>query len=366
MATFSGFRSALEIVVGPCGLLAGLAVLAAGCGGSPPGTVEVVASGAVVLAPGQQSPIAIAIDGTNVYWMNLGTNATTDPKAPAPWMGGQVMKCPIAGCDGTPISLASDRMLGFAQREPPAFATDGTNVYWSDDTTSPAILKCAVGGCDGGPQAVSNQGAESLAVYQGSIYWTEFAAEVFACPISGCSAGQTMPWSAGDSPCAVGIAVDGTGIYWATTAPDAVLACALGGCDGTPSSVMASSPSAAAVSQVALDDNNVYFTDANPQIGMILACAKSGCGSSPTVLASGLNAPMGIVTDGLSVYWTETGNGVGAGLVRKCSVTGCANVPTNIATGLNGPVGIAVDDRYVYWTETGTSAADGKVWMAPK
>jgi hypothetical protein len=75
---------------------------------------------------------------------------------------------------------------------------------------------------------------------------------------------------------------------------------------------------------------------------------------------------MGIVTDGLSVYWTETGNGVGSGLVRKCSVTGCANVPTNIATGLNGPVGIAVDDRYVYWTETGTSAADGNVWMAPK
>jgi hypothetical protein len=372
MANFTMFRSALNVVVRSWIVFSGLGIVAAGCG-STPSTVEVVASGAVALASGQQLPVTIAVDKTNVYWMNLGTNDTTDAKSPAPWTGGQVMRCPIAGCNETPISLASGRVQGPAVREPAAFATDGTSVYWSDGVTAPAILKCTVGGCDNAPEVISDQGAESLAIFQGNIYWTQFAAEVFACPISGCSSGQTMPWSAGNSPCDVGIAVDGSGIYWATMAPDAVLTCALGGCGGAPTALMSSSASVAAVSQVALDANNVYFTDANAEVGMILACRKSGCGSSPNVLASGLNSPMGIATDGLNVYWTETGNYFvngeavdGTGLVRKCSVTGCDNTPYNIASGLNGPVGIAVDDTYVYWTESGASVADGKVWMAPK
>jgi hypothetical protein len=136
---------------------------------------------------------------------------------------------------------------------------------------------------------------------------------------------------------------------------------------------MAGSADVADVRQVALDTNNVYFTDGNPEIGMVLACAKSGCGTAPTVLASRLYAPIAVATDGIDVYWTEAGGYfaagapvTGTGLVRKCAVRGCGNAPTNVATGLTSPGAIALDDANVYWTEGGTAADAGKIWKAPK
>jgi hypothetical protein len=329
--------------------------------------------GAVLTASGQQAPVAIAVDGVNVYWMNLGTNATTDAKAPLGWTGGQVLKCPVAGCGGAPVALASNLAQGPSTAAPAPFVSDGVSVYWSDDS-GPRIVKCAVAGCGGEPEVIGPQGAQGLAVFQQNFYWTEFSAELYACPIAGCGSSEATLWSAGFSPCDVGVAVDASGIYWVAQAPNTLFSCPLGGCAGAPTALMAASPDVADVQQVALDANNVYFTDGNPiELGMILACAKSGCGTTPTVLASGLDAPVAIATDGINVYWTETGpdfvggtSVAGVGLVRKCAVGGCGNAPTNVATGLTSPGAIALDDANVYWTEEGTAAGAGKIWKAPK
>jgi hypothetical protein len=345
----------------------------AGCGAPPALTTTMtVVSGAVALASGQESPVAIAVDGANVYWMNLGTNATTDSKAPLPWSGGQILKCPLAGCGVAPVALASSLVQGPSTEAPAPFATDGESVYWSDDSRS-GVVRCGVAGCDGQPEVVGPQGAQGLAVFQASFYWTEFSASLFSCPIAGCSSSEATLWSAGNSPCDVGVAVDATGIYWVAQAPDTLFMCPLSGCVGAPVTLMTGAPDVADVRQVALDASNVYFTDGNSEIGMILVCPKSGCGASPTVLASGLNAPTAIATDGRDVYWTETGadfaNGAkvtGAGLVRKCAIGGCGNAPTNVATGLTSPGGIAVDDANIYWTEAGTDAAGGKIWKTSK
>jgi hypothetical protein len=329
-------------------------------------------TGPVVIAAGQQAPVAIAVDGASVYWMNLGTNATTDPKAPLSWTGGQVLKCPVAGCGGAPVALASNLAQGPSTAAPAPFVSDGVSVYWSDDS-GPRIVKCAVAGCGGEPEVIGPQGAQGRAVFQQNFYWTEFSAELYACPIAGCGSSEATLWSAGFSPCDVGVAVDASGIYWVAQAPNTLFSCPLGGCGGAPTVLMAGSPDVADVRQVALDANNVYFTDGNPQIGMILACAKSGCGAAPTILASGLDAPVAIATDGIDVYWTETGPDfaagqpvIGTGLIRKCGVAGCGNAPTNVATGLTSPGAIALDDANVYWTEGGTAADAGKIWKAPK
>jgi hypothetical protein len=64
------------------------------------------------LASGQNSPSAIAVDSTSVYWTNSHSSA------------GAVMKLPING--GTPTTLAS------GQAGPTTIAVDATSVYWAN------------------------------------------------------------------------------------------------------------------------------------------------------------------------------------------------------------------------------------------
>ena len=42
-------------------------------------------------------------------------------------------------------------------------------------------------------------------------------------------------------------------------------------------------------------------------IRQVLACAKTGCSATPTVLASFLRNPVGLATDGANVYFAERG-----------------------------------------------------------
>jgi hypothetical protein len=361
-------------------------LVAAGCGSTPlttgtlnrtdaaTGAPTDVVPGGVVIASGQASPAAIAVQGAYVYWINRGTNATTDSKAPLGWTGGQVLKCDVAGCPASPILLASDVDQISNEATPPAFVVNGESVYWSDDSRS-GIVTCGAAGCGGQPVQLAAGIAQGLAVFEGTFYWTEFTADLFVCSLAGCGSSQPTLWAAGYTPAALGVAVDASGVYWIAQAPDTLFTCPQGGCGGSPTVLMAGSNVVADSRQLALDADNVYFTDGNPGIGMILACPKSGCGANPTVLASGLDAPVAIATDGINVYWTETGSNftaagpvTGAGLVRKCAVGGCGNSPTTLASGLDDPGGIALDDTDVYWTEAGAGAstATGRIWKAPK
>jgi hypothetical protein len=319
----------------------------------------------------------LAVDSAAVYWFNLGTN-NSQGKTFGGWTNGQVMKCSIGGCENSPILLASGRNQATFDT-PLAFGVDGTDVFWSDTTPTAngvgiaGLLKCSVVGCNGAPAIVGINFARELAIGGDRLYWTEFDADVLTCPSAGCASSPVSLWAAGAVPESVGIAVDATNVYWSTTAGE-IMACAVGGCKGTPSVLMTADANIPAVGQLALDADNVYFTDANPDgLGQILACAKSGCGNHPALIANGLSAPLGIVTDGIDIYWTEAGqtvsNGMavgGAGSVRRCGVAGCQNTPTTVASGLDYPTAVAVDAQNVYWSEAGAGAASGRIWVSPK
>jgi len=333
-------------------------------------------SGARIIASGQASPAALGVAGKNVYWLNLGTNASMG-KLVAPWMNGQIMKCAITGCKDAPNALVSKLAEGSVDT-PAGFATDGTDVYWNNGTFSPSgapagLAKCSVSGCALGSEVAGAGPAWQIALDGKNVYWTTHSAEVLTCPLSGCGSSPMALWSAGLAPAASGIAVDASDIYW-STAKGEVMKCALSGCNNTPTVLVGATAALAAANQIALDDGNVYVVDANPAgQGRVLGCAKSGCGNNPAELAIGLNAPRALVTDGVNVYWIERGadfaNGQsvsGAGFVRRCAVGGCNNSPTTIASGLTAPTAIAVDGSNVYWAEWGTGSAEGRISAAPK
>ena len=76
---------------------------------------------ATLLAVAQSGPMAVAVDGTNVYW----TNNT----------GGTVMKCAVGGC-------SSATTLASGQSGPAGIAVDSTSVYWANETGG-TIMKVA-------------------------------------------------------------------------------------------------------------------------------------------------------------------------------------------------------------------------------
>ena len=329
-------------------------------------------SQATLLADGQSNPNAIAVDQSNVYWFNLGVSDNLGGKSVTPYTGGQLMKCSKSGCGQAPTVLASNRVqsvgaLGPLGIGPMGLATDSVNVYWGDLTSSmPAapyggLFKCSVDGCNDNPLAIGSYGDEALAVHGTNIYWTMLEALVNTCPISGCGSAPTALWSAGNMPMATGIAVDSSGVYWATVGPVQIMKCPASGCGNAPTVLMVGTRDWNAVNiyNLAVDDNFVYVTNTNAN-GLVLACAKTGCADQPLVLVSGASAPSAIATDGVNVYWIEQV------VVRRCAVGGCNNTPTTIWSGVTTLNAIALDDDNVYWTDTGSGSGDGRIWMAPK
>jgi hypothetical protein len=162
--------------------------------------------------------------------------------------------------------------------------------------------------------------------------------------------------------------VDATGVYFVTYDGN-VMTCPIGGCTGGPTTLV-SGPIAGALTSIALDADNVYWTVINGGPGEILACPKTGC-AAPTVLVPGRVGLGPIATDGVAVYFTELDDNLvddqsvfGASGVCKCAVGGCAGAPATVAAHQTNPEGIAVDPGSggkVYWT---TGACDGALIMS--
>ena len=348
------------------------------------------------LATGQLSPTSIVVDANNVYWVNEGL-VTASPSLTSNQLGPvQILKCAKSGCNNNPTVLvtdSSDRGDGGRLR---GLAVDATNVYWSAHN---ALYACALGGCNNAPtllhlyQGTDMGGwpgvAPEIAVASGTVY----ASDPDTAYSESLDAGYPTPlWSLSSSGGWMLLGVDDTRAYIGTTKGELV-SCALGGCGGAPTLLVSGPssppgvPGSSYLGQLAVDDTNVYWgvgegpaplpglpvkngfvsgcsgTGQVPS-GEIVKCAKGGCGGNPTTLVSGVSCPTGVVTDGVSVYYSELeyfGGGPTPGLsdadvgrIVKCAVAGCSNQPTPLAEKLNNPHGIAVDASHVYWADFGS------------
>src|SRR5581483_5039444 len=76
------------------------------------------------------------------------------------------------------------------------------------------------------------------------------------------------------------------------------------GLDGGVPLTLASSPTVVSALGIASDGTNVYWT--NPIDGTVMSVGVDG--GDPVTIARGQTIPCGIAVDATSVYWTDSGN----------------------------------------------------------
>lgn len=141
-----------------------------------------------------------------------------------------------------------------------------------------------------------------------------------------------------------------------------VMACAREGCGNSPAVIASGQEGPWAIEA---DATNVYFSTVYG-FPAVTQCPRAGCGTSPTILFQFPPPPNGLpdvaralAVDSSAVYWTMEVSGT----VYRCPIGGCSLNPTALQSGSSQSVkwawGIAVDASTVYWVE-----GDG-VWDCP-
>jgi hypothetical protein len=294
-------------------------------------------------------PTALATDGTNVFWIDVG---------------GEVMRVPVTG--GATVRVTSTAAA------PSGIGLDDQYVYFSSQETESIYRVAKLGGAPVSLTPVPAYGFAapviSFVVSNDSLYWVD-GVLAYKCPSSGCTGAPRQIWDpksqsfTSESPGA--IAVYGSALYVA----------AQWDFSGDAGSFLASGitcPMLGAVNgpldlqyyEIQADSEHVYALSNSAVLRG--SCATN---SEPTFLASGELPPYlrGLALDASYVYWIAlsgsawTGSGTMTGPsslatpIMRCAKTGCVSPEVLDALELNA-IDLATDNVAVYWT-----TGDGKV-----
>jgi hypothetical protein len=288
-----------------------------------------------LLASNQPSPLrGLAIDTSNVYWTTFSAS-------------GIVGSVPKAG--GTPGTLAT------AQAMPFDVLSDGTNLFWNTDGPSGATLMTAP--VTGGTASTFYTFAEAIGfgtlASDGTNLYVAAEPGVWSFPLTGSSpnklyalepTGTTGPWAA----------VDATNVYTIGSpanpaSSEQVLSLPKTATSQSTASVIWTAPATHSLQALIADATGLYWSDmgaspngvTTPGTGSILALPAGA--STVVTLASNVNQPVELASDGQDIYWNDP-----AGISR---VPIGGGTPTLVvADSIVGNV--RVDATDVYWTNT--------------
>jgi hypothetical protein len=149
----------------------------------------------------------------------------------------------------------------------------------------------------------------------------------------------------------VGVAVDGTSVYWGNQGDGTIVKCPLSGCGSNPPEVIATGQSNP--EQVTVQGGFVYWVDF---FGSLNRCPTSGCGAAGPYSYPATSGA-GFALDQSTIYWTE----FTPGILASCPLTGCTQ-PTVLYQGAKGlTYGVALGSNEVYFA----NALTGQVFAAP-
>lgn len=226
----------------------------------------------------------------------------------------------------------------------------------------------------GPTQLASSDEPWGIAVHAGTVYWVDASGTVMSVPAGGGTAvtlasGQSRPSS---------IAVDDSNVYW-TNAGQQTCMSQSGACGSNPDGSLVSLPLAGGAPKtlasglcgpdsIAVDTNDVYFADGGD--GMVGKVAKTG--GNPVVIASAQTLLGSIAVDATSVYWTATdAQGLKGSVLKAPTAGGAATVVASgwfplLTGGGCGTItqSLAVDGAHAYWA-TGSGDVGASVLSAP-
>jgi hypothetical protein len=307
------------------------------------GTCAMSACQPVVLATGQNDPLIVALDGSNVYWTTYGNLSGTDL--------GDVWECAKAGCAMSPKNLVPNANI------PYGLSVVGATLYY-DTYGANTVMSCTLPGCATPDMlASSTNGPNGLGATTTGVYWVDYLGNTLdSCALPGCGSGPTALATGLSSP--GWLALDETSVYFTSTTT--VESCSLAGCGGTPAVLWAGALDAEGV---AVDATSIYWVDY--MAGTVNSCPLAGCSGTTTVLAKNQSNPIDVAVDAASVYWVTSTT---AGAVLRCPLAGCGGSgPVTMASGQSSPGALAVDDVAVYWVNDGAFGdGEGSVFKVAK
>ncbi len=314
LRVYAPFGSCASGTMGDCAYTSTDVACSSSCSAGACACVESTCT-RVQVAGNQDSPVAIAVDGSHVYWTSF--------------YGGTVYRRPrsISG----PIEVVATGPVRVRE-----IAVDATHVYWAQNGEGTVLRRAKTLGA-APVETVGDDlfGSWSVALDETHVYWTANGAFKRRRKTLGASPVETVETEgAGD------LALDSTHVYW-TRSSDGAVRRRIKTLAAPAENVATGSDDA---TQLALDATHVYWTAVFAE--RVYRRAKT-LGAEPVELvASGQAGASGIVADETYVYWAaHTDNRV----ARRAKTLGAAQVEI-LASNQTSAAFVAIDAFHLYWT----------------